>query len=744
MLAALLATFVGCNKDLPAEKVVRLSWTEGQEFHLASSHREIADMGELGATALDGGPDMGVFEELWSPETIWTYKVLHTDLFPEPGDELYPYSVNAAGRQVPLSVIKAVVDPGLNSDEAMLEMDPVVYLVFRQRRNRLAGIIQFVSQDGERSQQAFSSGDLGNSWSILSQSSLSMAPTYLAPHGMRWSGGERRLENGATAVSEPVDSDTVDVFFDDELGGELVAARYESGQPWPVWISTDNSESRLLGADELEDIRGSLPAMRPDEIEDFDYREALSSSLDLDGALYIDSEAIDSGGYDARVKEGYEPWAGSWWPLKKGELVFGYDGRETYSERVREELDPVKKDMDRLAGEYRDIEEDNDEKKAKRDEYLEKQEEAKKILGTFYDGIKEDMDHGKIRVEDGMMVRDPVEEDGETKEEGWSYEVSELSPMDKFALVDYLDGGNWWGNNPFDLPSWELLNSYNPGGESWWGHCNGWAAAAILANEPRESASVEVDGHEIEFTTADLKGLLTEAHYSTNTRFYGSRYNGRDGDDISDLSPANFLKIINFYIRDQGVPLVFDTTASEAVWNFPAWQAEVELRELDSEEQNGKIYINTADLESLAGIEGISEEAAKQIIEYREENGGFQSAADLEGLEDIDTDALLEAIRFTPIERIFEGDVLVELTTDAVDPDHVDGDSPETFLETWSFELVTDEDGLVLRGKWEDDNEHPDFAWVPYNNPRSASSSENPHLEYSKMLDLFGKELDRR
>ena len=67
----------------------------------------------------------------------------------------------------------------------MLEADPVVYLVFRSKRNRLAGIVTFMNVDGERTEQAFSSEDLDKSWSSLSQANLSLAPSYLAPFG--WS-----------------------------------------------------------------------------------------------------------------------------------------------------------------------------------------------------------------------------------------------------------------------------------------------------------------------------------------------------------------------------------------------------------------------------------------------------------------------------------------------------------------------------------------------------------------------------
>ena len=39
----------------------------------------------------------------------------------------------------------------------------------------------------------------------------------------------------------------------------------------------------------------------------------------------------------------------------------------------------------------------------------------------------------------------------------------------------------------------------------WWGHCNGWAAASVLENEP----TVRREVHGIGFEVGDQKGLLT-------------------------------------------------------------------------------------------------------------------------------------------------------------------------------------------------------------------------------------------
>ena len=52
-------------------------------------------------------------------------------------------------------------------------------------------------------------------------------------------------------------------------------------------------------------------------------------------------------------------------------------------------------------------------------------------------------------------------------------------------------------------------------------------------------------------------------------------------DDVSDLSPAHFHKLITVFLKEEQVPLVFDTDAKEAVW-IPAWKADVVIEQVGS------------------------------------------------------------------------------------------------------------------------------------------------------------------
>ena len=724
-----LAALTACGGGKNA--LVDLEWSTGDTFYLETSYKLASIKAEEGSVGLDGS-DTPSFNEVWTEPNIWTYQVVESNYVPAPSDDLYDFADTYDG-VASLAVIRASLDASLNDDEELLEADPVVYLVFREDHDRLAGVVTFVDVDGERMEQAYRSEDLDKSWGVLSQAMVSMAPTFLAPFGTTYGDDTRTLENGSLLDTVRMGPGEVDTFFDDELGGGLVSARYEKGEPWPTWTVTDNLESTLLTDSEVDAKRKSLPMMFPEAPEDFDYRAALATAIDIDSALQLDEETL-SGGFDAEVYEDYQPWAGSWWPLAKGDLVFGF-ANESYSSRLKETIDPLKESMDELSEEIREME-DGEEQDEKVSTYKEKQSELIDALVDFYGALLEDLDGGQLTVANGTLTHD----------DGWSYEIDDLSPMDKVALQLYLDGNT--SPNPFYTQAWELLNHYNPAGGSWWGHCNGWAAAAILTNEPTESVNSSAGGHDFTYSTADVKGLLTETHYSTYSHFYGQRYNGEE-DDITDLTPKAFHKLVNFYIREQRVPLVFDTTASEAVWNFPAWKTSATVNETTPAGLADLVNLNTASREALDELPEIGEALSQAIIEHRMLYGAFPTVDaldDVSGIGPATLDAVRDLVTVDPFQRTFEVVAVVTLTTDGVDETWVDVGDPSSFDKEWGYTLYTDADGNVTGGEWDKEDEHPDFAWVPYSNPgqRSSGRNENPYLAHSDLIEIIGEEFERQ
>ena len=759
-LAWLTLSLAACSAPLPTEKplpsdgeVLHLDWSLGQKFHLASSVRNTAVGGGAVGTPLETGLDTAPTSESWSPEAVWTIQVVEHDYIPDADDVLYDFAFDAAGRSVPLSVLRAEVDRTLNGDASLQELDPVVYLVFRTDRERLAGVVEFTTVDGERRSRALSSRDLNRSTGTLTQAHLAALPTYLAPWGVRWGDGERVLEDGSLALTERVDDGLTDVFFEDSFGGGVVALRYEAGQPWPVWSMSDNAESRLLTDEELADWplaqlsgatdpsgghQGPVPPPPDAAPENFDFRTALHASLDMDAAFQLSEEAIEAGRYTAAAYEGYRPWAGYWWPLTDGELVLGHTGEPTFSDRIQDQVEPLHTTMDEQKKKYEDAETD-EEREAASNAYHDARNELVELLRSYYDHIQNGLHGGTIRIENNVLIKDRTADDT-----AWYYPLNQLSPMDKWAVVEHLRG--FEGGNPFYVGAWEYLNSYSPAGESWWGHCNGWAAASILTKEPREARAVRVGGQLVQFSVADQKGLLTEMHYSTDARLFGTRYNGED-DDVSDLSPADFHRVMGFYLDQQGVPVVLDTTATEEVWNFPAWHVDVALTELEGTTDGSRVNINTATLEQLLDVPDMTEAQALAILDARAAGGAFQSLSDLYAIPGMHLDNLDEVFTLESTIRRFDARAVVKITTDGVPPHHVDGvpDLPHSEERVWDYTIEVDADGRIVGGAWRNEREHPDFAWVPLVNPRGGDQNEveNPFMVYGNYLDAMEVEVER-
>ena len=761
--AALAATLSACGTETAIETPedgtpVTMDWSKGETFYLATSYRRTAVKTEenpVNMAAAFNGTAIPSFGESWTEDIIWTYQVVESNFVPSADDELFRFAATDTGVEA-LAVIKASLDEGLNADASMLEADPVVYMVFREDRDRMVGLVTFVNVDGEREERAYSASELERSWSTLSQSMLTKAPTYLAPFSARWGNDERRLENGAEVTSVKVDETTTDVYYTDEMGGGMVVSRYEAGQPWPTWTTSGNVDVRMLSAADVDDLRFTVEAVaaRP-ENSHFDYREALRTSIDIDAALKIDLEAFVQGDVEAEVAQEYKPWAGSWWSLRKGLLVWGYGGRPTFSGEIKDQVDPIKKEMDELSEKLRKMEDDDEDRESTIETYREKQSELVEILKEFYNGLLADLDAGKVIIADGKITKaaepapegeDANAEDAEAPDEGWSYELNKLSPMDKYAVAQYLEGNTY--PNPFLISGWEILNSYNPAGESWWGHCNGWAAAAILTNEPRESVTFDQGDVEIEFTTADQKGLLTESHYGVHSQFYGERYNDEE-DDVSDLSPKAFHKLVSFFIDELGVPMVFDTTATEAVWNFPAYGYKMDVTETTDPARESLVNVNTATKAELAALPGMGDAIAERIVEHRYYNGAFQSLDELKEIEGVGEERFADFKDLVTVEvyaRSFDVTATVTLTTDSVGETHIDGDEPRNFTDVFRYSIKTDDEGLVVGGEWKNDKDHPDFAWIPYHNTtrRETGGSENPFLAYGSLLDVIGDDIERK
>jgi hypothetical protein len=99
----------------------------------------------------------------------------------------------------------------------------------------------------------------------------------------------------------------------------------------------------------------------------------------------------------------------------------------------------------------------------------------------------------------------------------------------------------------------------------WWeGHCNGWAASAILRRQPSYARRDGRSG--IEFSASDQKGLLAESVYCPAAAYFGTRYYN-SGNDLYDVNPADFHKALTYYIGSVGKPVAVDYRRDAVVDN---------------------------------------------------------------------------------------------------------------------------------------------------------------------------------
>jgi hypothetical protein len=145
----------------------------------------------------------------------------------------------------------------------------------------------------------------------------------------------------------------------------------------------------------------------------------------------------------------------------------------------------------------------------------------------------------------------------------WAYNGRRLSngsnsPMAKYdsfvkARVGKSPGSQSWENS---------RHRYH--GVNWEGHCNGWAASAVLRPEPKFSKFDALSGRT--FTAADQKGLLAETDYCVKHAFFGYRYRNENSNP-RDIGAANFHKTLRYYIGTLKKPVAVDYQQLEPVDN---------------------------------------------------------------------------------------------------------------------------------------------------------------------------------
>ena len=102
----------------------------------------------------------------------------------------------------------------------------------------------------------------------------------------------------------------------------------------------------------------------------------------------------------------------------------------------------------------------------------------------------------------------------------------------------------------------------------WYGHCNGWTAAAIRHAEPQKS----VVRNGVTFTPADIKGLLAELYMYSESEFLG-------GVDPA-INPATLHLTLTNWLGRGSHPVGVETAVGEVVINYPIFSYKSKVTKL--------------------------------------------------------------------------------------------------------------------------------------------------------------------
>lgn len=344
--------------------------------------------------------------------------------------------------------------------------------------------------------------------------------------------------------------------------------------------------------------------------------------------------------------------------------------------------------------------------------------------------------------------------------QGWqrknpSKDINDVSPLLKYdAFVERRTGSNpgaalkeCEGDEAHDFAHsiyGEKKAEYDREGisYSWWGHCNGWCAASLLEKEP--IAPVVAEG--IRFDVADLKGLLSETFWGVESDFTGRRYNRprrlysdnrQAGKDLlaalEDGNPNPVADYIEWYEK------VYERTMSESakanatpedfrdeLEGFEDWFVD----RYDEAFSDLEPHVLHGLLETLIGRKKLAFVMDVTANEEVWNHPAFAYTSDITHKRD-----------FTENGKSFkEWDVETKVwyATDGVSHSIL---GIKDFYKTYNYTMVTDENDKVIRSAWVGNSidNHPDFAWLPTNNPAGADDGENPNVRYDEIKRILPK-----
>ncbi len=262
---------------------------------------------------------------------------------------------------------------------------------------------------------------------------------------------------------------------------------------------------------------------------------------------------------------------------------------------------------------------------------------------------------------------------------------------------------------------WEVDNHNRPT-PNWYGHCNGTSVASTRYQNPRNNVRRPkgcnpIGPNCVEFTTQDIRALLTEISMNARAKFISGnrcrltaeevakrpalRSNPLEMDECDDVNPGSFhTGLVNFLGRMKQ-PIIFDERMNEEVWNYPIYRysytAEGPLNEGQAIAATG-LPIDSWVFNSKAK----SWYRVNMTVEFRMSRGDFTGAGTVPDL-----------------------------------------------LETMNYDYILeiDEAGNVLGGEWlgASRTNHPDFIWMPFEpaEPTGDQSRGNAFINNQEVIKLW-------
>jgi len=273
------------------------------------------------------------------------------------------------------------------------------------------------------------------------------------------------------------------------------------------------------------------------------------------------------------------------------------------------------------------------------------------------------------------------------------------SPAEKYAEA--------FDHDPSYIVNWERTHhgTAERDPEPWWGHCNGWAAAALLIQEPQHA--VQLNG--VQFEVGDIKALVIEVFFGTSGKMLGYRCYGDDlelddrgvplNNRCADTNAGAFHVVVANLLGLQSEGLVFDMASGSEVLNHVATGYRTDITTITSAE------------------------AAETV--------GCPS----------------DEYCLNPRARHFQlvSTELEYLPEDSVEPSLEPVGGSYGYLRTayYSYVLELDIDRRIIGGAWVGDSrvDHPDFLWVPRNSWEEIAdwatrSVSNSYINYNEVMQL--------